>query len=91
MKILAYDTAYPTNKVMEFVTVTVNRNAFSPIFGDSAYTKIVADNYPLVTEVIKVAATDGDGVSTQPVLKKKNTQPVLVKHISFVKYCINMY
>jgi protocadherin Fat 4 len=61
LEIKGYDSAYPDNKITEYVTVTVNRNAYAPVFGSSTYAKTVSDNYPLVTNVITVSASDRDG------------------------------
>lgn len=56
-----YDSAYPNHKVQDYVQVQVNRNAYAPIFSPLSYDKKMSDDYPLVTQVLRVAATDRDG------------------------------
>ena len=62
LQIEVYDTAYPKQKVTEYVTITVNRNANVPRFEQTGYQKTVSEDFPLVSEVITVLATDPDGV-----------------------------
>ena len=63
LEVEAYDTAYPKNRATNFITITVNRNANNPRFLQNSYDKTLSANYPLVTEVVKVEASDPDGVS----------------------------
>ncbi len=58
-----YDTAYKMNVAKNYIRITVNRNANVPRFLQNSYDKTVSANFPLVTEAIKVEATDPDGVS----------------------------
>ncbi len=58
-----FDSAYPRNRLTEYVTLTVNRNPTSPTFDPSQYSQTVSDNFPLATEVLRVSAVDPDGVS----------------------------
>ena len=62
LSVVAYDTTYPKNKAVKYVTITVNRNANAPRFERDNYEKTLTANYPLMTEVIKTNATDEDGV-----------------------------
>jgi len=62
LSVVAYDTTYPKNKAVKYVTITVNRNANAPRFEKDTYEKTLTANYPLMTEVIKTHATDQDGV-----------------------------
>ena len=57
----AFDDTYPQNKEIEYITITVNRNAHSPAFSATAYTKTVSDSFPLVTELLQLSARDEDG------------------------------
>ena len=63
LQIEVYDSAYPSNRMTEYVTFNVNRNPTSPTFEPSQYSKTVSDNFPLATEVLTVSAADPDGVS----------------------------
>ena len=58
-----YDSAYPNNRLVEYMSFTVNRNPTSPTFEPSQYSQTVSDNFPLATEVLIVSARDPDGVS----------------------------
>ena len=64
IQIEAYDSAYPLNKATEYIQITVNRNANPPAFTQNDYEKTISENYPLVSEVVQVAAADPDGVSS---------------------------
>ena len=62
LKVEVYDSMYPTKRQVDYISITVNRNANAPVFSPNSYTKSVSDSYPLVTEVIGVSANDPDGV-----------------------------
>ena len=68
----AYDSAYPLNKAREYITVSVNRNANPPAFGQNNYEKTISENFPLVSEVVTVGASDPDGGSRNYVQHRSN-------------------
>ena len=61
LSIQAYDTAYPDATVTTSVEIRVNRNANAPQFVEDSYDEIISENFPLVTEVVRVEAKDLDG------------------------------
>jgi len=61
--VICFDTNYPKDVALENVTITVNRNPNPPRFANATYSATISDTFPLVTEVLKVSATDPDGVS----------------------------
>ena len=58
-----YDSSNPNQRATTDVIITVQRNVNSPVFRRSNYLATVVENYPIGESVVKVEATDGDGVS----------------------------
>ena len=63
----AYDSAYPLNKATRITKITVNRNEYEPEFSESKYDINIADDYPLITEIQRIVATDQDGVRLEKI------------------------
>ena len=61
LQIEAYDTSFPKSRSIGLVTINVNRNSNAPRFSQGLFEKTLSDDYPLVTEVLTVNATDPDG------------------------------
>ncbi|XP_060080745.1 protocadherin Fat 4-like, partial [Ylistrum balloti] len=60
LRIAAYDTFYPDNRVYTIVTIPVNRNPAAPNFSQEFYRKTIAETFPLGTSVVQLNATDAD-------------------------------
>ena len=62
MKVAAYDSASPQQKVTTSVVFGIRRNEYPPQFSESLYEKEVTENFPLGARVLLVGATDRDQV-----------------------------
>ena len=64
LRLEVFDTVYPDNRAVEYVTIEVNRNQNAPEFEDDSELREEIDaNFPLITEMFRVPATDDDNVS----------------------------
>lgn len=62
LRLSAYDSSSPAEKVYTEMVINVNRNEYGPAFAEERYEKVVLANAALGTEVMKVTATDRDVV-----------------------------
>ena len=63
LRVAAYDSSNPSQKVTTLVTISVSRNEYGPSFNESTYAVVGPESVQLGTIVATVQATDKDGVS----------------------------
>ncbi|KAK3089813.1 hypothetical protein FSP39_006721 [Pinctada imbricata] len=61
LRIEAYDTANPSQRVAEDVLIDVLRNPSSPVFTNNFYVTTIPETQGLGTSILRVNATDADG------------------------------
>lgn len=66
VRIRACDTAWPNNCAEDTLTITVPRNANSPVFTSRNIVYTISDAFPSGNIVGNLTATDADGVSCCP-------------------------
>ncbi len=81
MRLAAYDSGNPDEKVYTEMMIYVNRNEFGPVFQPKTVEKSILANIGLGTELARITATDQDEVSTL----SKNQKMVLVFYDGFHK------
>ena len=64
VRVAAFDSAYPENRVFTNVGFTVTRNPNAPIFTSTEYPKDIDEKFPIGDIVVQVRATDLDRVSS---------------------------
>ncbi len=63
IRVVAFDSCNPVQKVAAFVRVTVVRNENRPVFAQAEYTVNIEDTQPLGVSVATITAEDKDVVS----------------------------
>lgn len=61
MRVVAYDSVYPSNRDTADVTISVTRNERAPIFSLPSYSQTIPDTFSLGQSILDVRATDADG------------------------------
>ena len=64
LRVEAYEVLRPDVRVQENVLIDVIRNPSAPIFGSNFYTSTIPESLAQGLSVLKVSATDSDGVSS---------------------------
>ena len=59
----AYDNLRPGQVATANLTISVNRNPSAPTFNNLVYTERIAETFTLGVEILRVQASDFDGVS----------------------------
>ena len=64
VRIEAFDSEFPATRASTDVIVNVERNPSAPVFSpDEARSVTISDRFPVGGEVVRLLATDADGVS----------------------------
>ena len=61
LRVVAYDSVYPSNRDTADVTISVTRNERAPIFSLPSYSQTIPDTFSLGQSILDVRATDADG------------------------------
>ncbi|RUS85645.1 hypothetical protein EGW08_006591, partial [Elysia chlorotica] len=61
LRVIAYDTAYPSAIATETVQIIVTRNPSPPVFQNDPYVVTIPETFSLGANVTRVVATDADG------------------------------
>ena len=64
LRVEAYEVLRPDVRVQEDVLIDVIRNPSAPIFGSNFYTSTIPESLAQGFSVLRVSATDSDGVSS---------------------------
>lgn len=82
LEVIAYDSAYPSNRATTDVTIFVLRNVNGPIFIPSAtYQQSVQEDIPIGTSILTVSAQDRDaGVRIFQTIKKHQRNREMENH-----------
>lgn len=70
MKLVAYDTAYPTLRGTATATIYVNRNPNEPQFVNQFCRATISETNPIGSMVFNATAVDIDGVSSHSFIAK---------------------
>lgn len=62
LQVICYDSSYTSDIATRNVTISVNRNPNAPSFSSPSYSVTISDAFALMAEVVRVSATDPDGV-----------------------------
>ena len=60
MRIAAYDSGNPEERVYTEMPIYVTRNDFPPVFAQTSYSRVILGNTPLGTSIIQMIADDRD-------------------------------
>ena len=63
LRVAAYDSANPAQKIFTEILFPVRRNEFAPEFAKNLYQKEVSENFPIGVAILTVSASDRDKVS----------------------------
>lgn len=63
LRLLAYDTAYPSQIAYTNITINVNRNPNAPRFNPQSYERTITEDFTLGRSLVQIEASDPDGVS----------------------------
>ncbi|XP_036359005.1 uncharacterized protein LOC115211772 [Octopus sinensis] len=61
LRVAVYDSAVPSKRVIDIITIYVNRNTQGPIFTNKPFTRSVDPNIDVTSEIIQFQAIDSGG------------------------------